>query len=239
MSKIKLLIYLIFISIVSFSQTTEAELCNWAQEKINNNQNEEAIEVLKKCLKENKRSAWAYSIRSIAKRNLGDYKGAIKDLDQAIKISPNYATAYFNKGEILSKSLHLYNEAISSYDKAIEIDKTKEWYYCNRGECKAQLKEYNKAIKDYNKAISINPNKVYIYVNKAVSLIFLKEYSKAIEICDIALKIDSLDSSIYLQMASAFYNLKEYSKACVNVKKSISLGDPIASQYLDVLCEGQ
>jgi tetratricopeptide (TPR) repeat protein len=37
-------------------------------------------------------------IRVIAKYDLGDFKGAIVDYNQVLKINPNYAKAYTNRG---------------------------------------------------------------------------------------------------------------------------------------------
>ena len=94
----------LFVSIISFSQNSERDLIDIAINDIRSGKNREAIKILNKVIKENKKSTFAYNIRSIAKTNLGKYKSALKDLDNAIQISPNYADAYFNKGHKIGRA---------------------------------------------------------------------------------------------------------------------------------------
>ena len=55
------------------------------------------------------------------KYNRGDYTGAIADYDKAIKLNPDYALAYTNRG-LAKAQLKQYSEAIADLDKAIELD---------------------------------------------------------------------------------------------------------------------
>lgn len=52
---------------------------------------------------------FAYNNRGIAKKNLKDYKGAIKDYTKAIEIDPDYTTAYNNR-EIAKNNLNDLSE---------------------------------------------------------------------------------------------------------------------------------
>lgn len=45
-------------------------------------------------------SAEAYFIAGNEKRKSGDYKGAIADYDAAIRLKPDFARAYYNRGEV-------------------------------------------------------------------------------------------------------------------------------------------
>ncbi len=42
--------------------------------------------------------AWAYYNRGIAYKNLKDYRRAIEDYDQALRLDPDYVKAYNNRG---------------------------------------------------------------------------------------------------------------------------------------------
>jgi tetratricopeptide (TPR) repeat protein len=55
----------------------------------------------------------------------GEYEEAIKDFTSAIKIRPDYATAYFNRGNAW-RGLREYDDAIRDFKKAMELDPSKK-----------------------------------------------------------------------------------------------------------------
>lgn len=94
---------------------------------------------------------------SYAKRNLGDYRGAIADLDQAISIDPRIDYAYDIRGEAKAR-LGDYQGAIADFNQAISI--APRFYsiaYYDRGLSKASQGYFQEAITDFNQVISIDP----------------------------------------------------------------------------------
>jgi tetratricopeptide (TPR) repeat protein len=67
---------------------------------------------------------------------LGNYNAAIADYTRAIKIEPEYASPYINRGNTYAK-LNNYNAAIADYTSAIRIDPELAIAYNNRGIAKA------------------------------------------------------------------------------------------------------
>ena len=55
------------------------------------------------------------------KLDIGDYKGALKDFNQAVELSPNLAIAYYKRGTARSY-LQMYTEALSDFNKALHIN---------------------------------------------------------------------------------------------------------------------
>ena len=134
----------------------------------------EGISLLKKLIEEDKfakknpNDSTAYNNRAVARYELGDYKGAVKDYDKAISIDPDFAVAYYNRGKA-KYAIGDHKGAIKDYDKAISIDPNYADAYTNRGLVKYAIGDYKGAIKDYDKAISINPNDAFAYTNRAVA----------------------------------------------------------------------
>ena len=97
-----------------------------------------------------------------------DYKGAILDYTQAIKIDPNYADAYRGRG-LTYYHLDDYQKAILDYTQAIKINPNYADAYRDRGFIYYLLKNYQKAMNDLNQAIKINPNDglAYLYRSQA------------------------------------------------------------------------
>ena len=114
-------------------------------------------------------SAIFYFNRAIDKRDEGDYYGAISDYNKAIEINPNYAFAYYNRGNIKGRDLEDYSGALSDLNQAIEIDPNYDQMYISRCLVKDRLKDYYGAISDCNKAIEINPKDAQAYINRGVS----------------------------------------------------------------------
>ena len=87
----------------------------------------------------------------------GDYRGAIKDYDEAIRMNPNEVEAYYNSG-IVKKELCDYIGAIADYSRVIELNPNLAEAYINRGYAKYNLGNYKGEIIDYEKAIELNPS---------------------------------------------------------------------------------
>ena len=64
--------------------------------------------------------------------SLGDYQGAISDLNQAIKIKPDFADAY-NGRAVAKYKLGDNQGAIADYNQAIQIKPDFAKAYYNRG----------------------------------------------------------------------------------------------------------
>lgn len=104
---------------------------------------------------------------------LKDYKGAIADFNEAIKINPDCESVVFmNRGDAKNE-LQDYRGAILDYSKAIEIDPNNYNYYYMRGNSKYDLKDYSGALSDYSTAIEIIPSFSPLYYNRGLCKIYL------------------------------------------------------------------
>jgi len=90
---------------------------------------------------------------------------AIEYLNEAIRLKPDYAAAYRNRGVAYS-NLKQYQSAIKDLDEAIRLKPDYAVAYNDRGVAYVFLKQYQSAIKDYDEAIRLKPNDVVMYVNR-------------------------------------------------------------------------
>ena len=84
----------------------------------------------------------------------GKYDEAIKAYDEAIRLDPNLAEAWNNKGNALY-SQGKYDEAIKAYDEAIRLDPNFADAWCNKGNALDDKGKYDEAIKAYDEAIRL------------------------------------------------------------------------------------
>ena len=123
-------------------------------------------------------SAETYFTWGYTKYNLGDYKGAIADYDSAIRINPDYASAYNNRG-IAKRKLGQHFAAIADFDTAIRIKPDYAIAYNNRGIAKGKLGQHSAAIADYDNTIRIKPDYATAYYNRGSAKAQLNRISEA------------------------------------------------------------
>jgi tetratricopeptide (TPR) repeat protein len=82
-----------------------------------------------------------------------DFKGAIQDYDEALKINPENATAYNNRGaaKMMLKEL---DAAMVDFNKAISLNSKYADAYDNRGRVKQALGDTSGACADWQQAYS-------------------------------------------------------------------------------------
>jgi tetratricopeptide (TPR) repeat protein len=157
-------------------------------------------------------------------QNEGKQKEAISVYTKVVKINPNYASAYINRGNAYSV-LRQYQKAILDHDKAIAIDPNDAFAYINRGLVYARLRQYQKAILDYDKAIAIDPNEAVFYYNRGTLYARLRQYQKAILEFEKAIEINPNYASAYINRGYTYLSLRQYQKAILDYDKAIAI-DP-------------
>jgi transcriptional regulator with XRE-family HTH domain len=81
---------------------------------------------------------------------------ALKQLEEDIRLHPNNAHIYNDKGEATA-ALRRYEEALNAYNKAIELEADNPAFYFNRGRVHLATEKYEQALEDFDKAIVLNP----------------------------------------------------------------------------------
>ena len=95
---------------------------------------------------------WGY-----VKVTLGNYKSAISDFTDAIRLESNNIYAYFNRGQA-KYYLRQHAAAIADWDMAIRLKTDFVYAYINRGFAKFELGQHTTAISDFDVVIRLNPN---------------------------------------------------------------------------------
>ena len=104
---------------------------------------------------------------------------AIKDYDEAIRLNPKDAVAYFNRGNDYY-NLNKKERAIEDYDKAIRLNSQFADAYHNRGTTYCALGQSERAIKDYDQAIHLNPKDAVAYNSRGNAYKLQGKKAKAI-----------------------------------------------------------
>ncbi|MDB9485804.1 tetratricopeptide repeat protein [Dolichospermum circinale CS-537/01] len=180
----------------------------------------------------NKSISIVYAARGDSHRNLKNYKQAIDDYTQAIKIDTKNPTYYRDRGVAYGK-LKNYKQAIDDYTQAIKIDDKNAIYYVGRGLAYFQLKDYKQAINDYSQAIKIDDKNAIYYNARGLTYLELKDYKQAIDDLTQAIKLDTKNAIYYNLRGFAYFQLKDYKQAINDYTQSIQLDPKNAGYYGD------
>jgi tetratricopeptide (TPR) repeat protein len=126
---------------------------------------------------------------------MGQYDQALGEFGQALKIDPQDAEIYNNRGSIYTLKGQ-YDSSIADFNKALELNPRYAKAYYNRALAYYYQGGYDQAISDLNKTIEFHPNDVEAYHNRGLAHDQKKDYDKAISDFNmaIALKRDLADA---------------------------------------------
>jgi len=152
----------------------------------------------------------------------GKYELAIKAIEKAIELKPDYADAWYNKGVAL-KDLGRYDEALKANEKAIELkpDSAGAWY--NKGAILSNLGRYDEALKANEKAIELKPENADAWYNKGVVLSNLGRYDEALKASERAIELEPDYVNAWNNKGAVLSNLGRYDEALKAIEKVIEL----------------
>jgi TolB-like protein/cytochrome c-type biogenesis protein CcmH/NrfG len=109
-----------------------------------------------------------------------DYAGALREIDRAIQLNPNYATAHQWRAESLSP-LERHEEAIAEAKRALELDPLSIIINRILGEMYFHARRYDEAIAQFRKTIEIEPNFPSAHWMLGRAYEAKRQYSEAVE----------------------------------------------------------
>ncbi len=138
-----------------------------------------ALERIDKAIDVDKYSSPAYMMRAMIKVEYKkDYKGALEDVNEAIKIEPMRTGYYLNRG-LIRYYLKDIRGTLADYGKVIDMDANNVMAYYNRGILRAQVGDKNRAIDDFTEVINREPDNYFALYNRAILCDELGQYQQA------------------------------------------------------------
>lgn len=113
-------------------------------------------------IKADAKNAGAFHRRADAKRELGDYSGAIRDYGRAIALSPGDPALYLERGRAGYRSGNL-RIALDDSSRAIELDPSLAAAYALRARARSDNADHRGAVEDWSKVIEGDPENVEAY----------------------------------------------------------------------------
>ncbi|MGR3310187.1 MAG: TPR end-of-group domain-containing protein [Candidatus Brocadiales bacterium] len=120
----------------------------------------------------------------------GKHEEAIKEVDKAIALKPDFAAAWVGKGAVLV-GLGKHEESIEYLDKAIELDPQYLPAWCGKGYALTKLKWYDEANKCLDKVTEIAPRDAVAWFIRAICYSIKGEKEKAFSDLKKAIELDA------------------------------------------------
>jgi tetratricopeptide (TPR) repeat protein len=151
-----------------------------------------------------------------------EYKAAISDFSEAIKINPENYALYGDRGYayICAKD---YDLARIDLDSAVRLKSTYGYYYYLRGIVLREKKQYDQSITDFAEAIRLEPKKASHYHERGISYHRNHEYARAIADYDEAIRLDAKNIEYYLSRGESFIEIKKYESAINDYNKALTI----------------
>jgi len=130
--------------------------------------------------------ATAFNNRAGAYFSRGLFEQAIRDLDQAVKLNPNYARAFVHRGRVY-RSMGQYDRAIQDFDQAIKLEPTYAHAFVERGSVYSHQGQHKRAIQDFDQAIKLDPAYGSALSDRCLSRATLGQLQEALMDCNNAL----------------------------------------------------
>ena len=158
---------------------------------------------------------------------------AIAAYDQAIRLKPDYAEAYSNRGNTKGDHLGRHEDAIADYNQAIYLKPDLAEAYNNRGLVKSELGRHEAAIADYDEAIRLKPDLAEAYFNRGNTKIALRQHDAAIADYDEAIRLKPDLAEAYTSRGTAKNKLDHNEAAIADYDEAIRLKPDYAEAYFN------
>jgi tetratricopeptide (TPR) repeat protein len=169
--------------------------------------------------------------RGIARWRLSDLHAAIDDFNAALRLSPEEAMIYNNRGNVLLELRH-YDEAAKDFSQAIALIPNYGQAFNNRGNARFLLGDHAGAIADYTKAVALMPGNAVPFNGRGKVQLALKRPAGALRDFSRAIVLNARYGQAYANRADALRALGRYTEAVNDYGSAIEFGMETAAVYL-------
>jgi len=166
----------------------------------------------------------------------GKHAAVIPACDEALRLEPRLAGAFYNRGLAKSK-LDQHKDAVEDYDEALRLDPKFFEGYNNRGAAKGKLGRYKEALMDFDTAVHLKADDPEVYKNRALVKRTMGQYKAAIEDCDKAIGLKSNYAKAYHERGLAHLALRNKDAARQDFEKTRDLAHKAGEEELATLLE--
>jgi tetratricopeptide (TPR) repeat protein len=157
---------------------------------------------------------------------------AIQNYNQAIKLNPQYAAAYVNRGTTRGRQGDLAG-AIADFEQVIKVDPMFAAAYIGRGNARFVQGNRTDAIADYNRAIELDPSFTIAYIRRGNIRADLGDLIGAISDYTQAIALTPDSAYIYYNRGTTLHEKGDILGAIADYNQVIKLDPGNANAYIN------
>ena len=152
----------------------------------------------------------------------GPYEAAVQYLSAALRMDPNYAEYYQERGSVYMK-LERLEEAAQDYQRALRLSPAYLDVWTNLGQCYRAMERMEDAAAAYSVAIDLNPDVPLAHLGRAEANAALERWAEAIADYDAALRGEPDEPQVLAGRAVAHYGNGQPAAAVRDLDRAVAL----------------
>ncbi len=197
----------------------------------------DGLELINKAILLDDSNFLAYGARAAIYIDLNKIDLAYEDYKKAISFKSNYATLFFNMGQLLFNYKNDTIEAVKYFERALELSPQSpenEIIYMNLGAIKHHLGNLDDALTYFEKVEEINPNNDVLLYNLALLFADLNRNFDALEKINKAININSKDADYFDTKGTILATLSSFKEAKIAYKTAIKMNPKLGGAYYNL-----
>ena len=168
--------------------------------------------------------------RGLAYNKKGQPDKAIKDLNEAIRLKPDFTVAFIARGVAYYKKGQ-YDQAIKDLNEAIRLKPDFAVAFIARGLAYDQKGQYDRAIKDYDEAIRLDPKNAAAFTNRGSAYDEKGQPDQAIKDLDEAIRLKPDYAAAFNNRGLAYAKMGQYDRTIKDYDEAIRLNPKYAAAF--------
>lgn len=216
---------------------------------ISKGKDEEAQQLMAEMRKQantNKEEAEIYSASGRSFAEMGNFRRAIADLNEALRLAPKHGEVYCAQGWLFCRQGD-YDKAIADFAEGIRVkpaltNSAKPYLlyaYRKRGRSYIEKRKWDRAIADFSEAIRIDQTDANTYHHRGFAYLYKGDYAKAVADLTEVVRRDPEQAEAYVLRGWGYYMQEgDLDKAIADYEKAIQIKPMMANEvspYLAVL----
>ena len=173
-----------------------------------------------------------YFYRAVAKIQLEDYQGALRDCNAALERNPFSPGCYYARGYIY-RELGQLDLAEKDYSEALRFAPENRTYLLLRADTRALRKNYDGALEDINLLLKREPQSATIWSERGRINMQQSDTLAALEAFTRASEYDRLNPAAWSALGVTNLMLNREDEAYVQLTQAINLGSKWAGDYIN------